>query len=147
MQDSQDIIKKNSCIHRIWSIKIAKKIWFAKQSFIVSVPHILVKNNTPKKGKEKECYLSTTFLLNKTSSTFTLVQKKFWSICPNRPPQHTVDKTQWLQMSFLLFLWQGKWREMFLWKNTVCVGNCHHFIPHGYKWLYLNLRPWWLEII
>lgn len=138
--------KKKPCIHRTWSIKIAKKIWFAKQSFIVSVPHILVKNNTPKKGKEKECYLSTTFLLNKTSSTLTLVQKKFWSICPNRPPQHTVDKTQWLQMSFVI-LWQGKWREMFLWKNTVCVGNCHNFLPHGYKWLYLNLRPWGLEII
>lgn len=67
---------KKIYVHRTWSIKIAKKIWFAKQSFIVSVPHILVKNNTPKKGKEKECYLSTTFLLNKTSSTLTLVQKK-----------------------------------------------------------------------
>lgn len=63
--------------------------------------------------KEEECYLSTTFLLNKISSTLTLVQKKK-SICPNRPPQHTVDKTQWLRMSFLLFMGQGKWRGMFL---------------------------------
>lgn len=69
-----------------------------------------------KKRKEKECYLSTTFLLNKTSSTLTLVQKKKKknSICPNRPPQHTVDKTQWLRMSFLLFMGQGKWRGLFL---------------------------------
>lgn len=55
--------------------------------------------------------------LNKTSSTLTLVQKKKKRnliYLPNRPPQHTVDKTQWLQMSFFLFLWQGKWREMFL---------------------------------
>lgn len=58
MQDSQDITKKilqtkKPVYTGTWSIKIVKKIWFAKQSFIVSVPHILVKNNTPKKGKKK----------------------------------------------------------------------------------------------
>lgn len=35
---------------------------------------------------------------------------------------------------------------MFLWKNTVCIGNCHNFIPHGYKWLYFNLGPGGLKL-
>ena len=39
------------------------------------------------------------FILNKTSSTLTQVQKNSDLFASNRPPQHTVDKTQWLQMS------------------------------------------------
>lgn len=69
------------------------------------------------------------FVLNETSSTLTQVQKKSDLSASNRPPQHTVDKTQWLQMSSCYFCGKANGGKCF-YEKILCVQEIVTILFH-----------------